>query len=257
MGYKCSEYEVLELVSFVGKLYLKNGAEVYKTEEIICNVGQHFGYTVETFSTLTCIVVSLSGRDKEYRSKVTRINARDLNIQKLHLVNKLTNEIDKHTYKDFYREILKINDNYSLEFHRYVIGCVIVGISFGIVFGGGKPEAIIGGFGGLFLSLATSLFNKYNINGVLVNIAGSAACTTVACTATYLGYTTKTSIIIVGCLMILVPGLAFANSMRDFIAGDLIAGSSRLMEVIMVATSLSVGVGLVFKIFTLMGGVIY
>ena len=54
MGYKCSEYEVLELVSFVGKLYLKNGAEVYKTEEIICNVGQHFGYTVETFSTLTC-----------------------------------------------------------------------------------------------------------------------------------------------------------------------------------------------------------
>lgn len=57
--------------------------------------------------------------------------------------------------------------------------------------------------------------------------------------------------------MILVPGLAFANSMRDFIAGDLIAGSSRLMEVIMVATSLSVGVALVAKIFTLMGGVIY
>lgn len=257
MGCKCSEYEVLELVSFVGKLYLKNGAEVYKTEEIICTIGKNFGYEVETFSTLTCIVVSLSGRDKEYRSKVTRINSRDLNIQKLHLVNNLINNIENYSYKDFYREMTKVNDNYFLEFHRYVIGCVIVGMSFGIVFGGGKPEAIVGAFGGFFLSLATSFFNKYKINGVLVNIAGSAACTTVACVATYLGYTEKTSIIIIACLMILVPGLAFANAMRDFIAGDLMAGSSRLMEVIMVAASLSVGVGLVFKIFTFMGGVIY
>ncbi|MDP0487996.1 MAG: threonine/serine exporter family protein [Fusobacterium sp. JB021] len=257
MGCKCSEYEVLELVSFVGKLYLKNGAEVYKTEEIICTIGKNFGYEVETFSTLTCIVVSLSGRDKEYRSKVTRINSRDLNIQKLHLVNNLINNIENYSYKDFYREMTKVNDNYFLEFHRYVIGCVIVGMSFGIVFGGGKSEAIVGAFGGFFLSLATSFFNKYKINGVLVNIAGSAACTTVACVATYLGYTEKTSIIIIACLMILVPGLAFANAMRDFIAGDLMAGSSRLMEVIMVAASLSVGVGLVFKIFTFMGGVIY
>lgn len=257
MKYQCNEYQVLELVSFVGKLYLKNGAEVYKTEEVICTVGRHFGYEVETFSTLTCIVVSLSGRDKNYRSKVTRINSRDLNLQKLHEVSKVVSEINNYSYYEFYREITRINDNYFLEFPRYVIGCIIVGMSFGIVFGGGRPEAIIGGIGGFFLSLTTSFLNKYKINGVLVNIGGSAACTAVACIGTYLGYTNKTSIIIIACLMILVPGLAFANAMRDFIAGDLMAGSSRLMEVIMVAASLSVGVGVVFKLFSFMGGVIY
>ena len=57
--------------------------------------------------------------------------------------------------------------------------------------------------------------------------------------------------------MNLVPGLVFVNAIRDFISGDLIAGSSRLMEAIMIATSLAVGAGVILKIYTTIGGVIY
>lgn len=101
------------------------------------------------------------------------------------------------------------------------------------------------------------VMNSYKINGVLVNIAGGMICSLVACTATYLGYTQQTSTVIISDLMILVPGIAFVNSIRDFTSGDLIAGTSRFTEVVMVAASLAVGTGIVLKAFMSLGGVVY
>ena len=42
--------------------------------------------------------------------------------------------------------------------------------------------------------------------------------------------------------MNLVPGIALANSVRDFISGDPIAGMIRMAEALLVATSVAVGV---------------
>lgn len=56
--------------------------------------------------------------------------------------------------------------------------------------------------------------------------------------------------------MILVPGVAFINSMRDIFAGDLVTGMSRLMEVVMIGTSIAVGSGVALNIFLKLGGTI-
>ena len=159
--------------------------------------------------------------------------------------------------EEFFLKIDSIDQNFFLEAYRYIIGSTIIGLSFGIVFGGGINESMIGGIGGFFIGTASYILSKYEINSVLVNVIGSGGATAIACMGTYLGYTEKTSIIIIACLMNLVPGLAFVNSIRDFIAGDLIAGSSRLMEVLMTATSLAVGTGIIMKIYRAIGGVIY
>lgn len=49
--------------------------------------------------------------------------------------------------------------------------------------------------------------------------------------------------IIIGALMLLVPGVAVTNSMRDIIAGDLIAGLMKMVEALMVATAIAIGTG--------------
>ncbi len=252
-----SESDVLETASFIGRIILQNGGEVYRTEDVIRRVGEHYGYEIESFVTLTCIVVSLKGRNKEYNSIVTRIKSRSLNLNKIHKANKLVRRISIYSLGDFRERIKKIDENFFLEKQRYILGSALVGLSFGIVFGGGIIEGIIGIIGSLFIGLSAVFLEKYQINGMLVTIIGSAGATAIACLGTYLGYTDKTSVIIIACLMNLVPGLAFVNSIRDFIAGDLIAGSSRLMEVLMIATSLAIGTGMVIKAYGALGGVIY
>lgn len=61
--------------------------------------------------------------------------------------------------------------------------------------------------------------------------------------------------ILVGSIMPLVPGVSFVNSIRDFADGDYIGGAVRLMDAILVAMGISLGVGVMcFLHYRLMGG---
>ena len=257
MSKNFSENQILELASYTGKMILQNGGEVYRAEEVIKRVGKHFGYEVEAFVTLTCIIVSLKKNDGKYYSQVTRIKERDLNLNKIHKFNNIIRHIDNFTYEEFHQKLKYIEKNFYLESHRFILGCTIIGATFSVLFNGWINEIIIGGFGGFLIGIFLSFFSKYKINSVITNIIGGMICSFVACFTTYLGYTEHTSIIIISDLMIFVPGIAFVNTIRDFTSGDLIAGTSRFTEVIMVATSLAVGTGIILKIFISLGGVVY
>ena len=54
-------------------------------------------------------------------------------------------------------------------------------------------------------------------------------------------------------LMVLVPGLAIVNAIRDIIAGDLVAGLARGAEAFIVAAALSFGAGLGVLLFDFIG----
>ena len=56
---------------------------------------------------------------------------------------------------------------------------------------------------------------------------------------------------IIGCLMILTPGIAITNSLRDIMGGDYISGTARMLEALLTATFIAVGVG---TIMILLGG---
>jgi uncharacterized membrane protein YjjP (DUF1212 family) len=61
--------------------------------------------------------------------------------------------------------------------------------------------------------------------------------------------------IIVGAVLPLVPGVALTNAIRDFISGDLLSGTTRLAEALLVAAAIAggVGVGLGFYLQYLKG----
>ena len=47
--------------------------------------------------------------------------------------------------------------------------------------------------------------------------------------------------------MLLVPGLAITNAIRDTISGDLLAGLTRAVEAFLVAISIAIGTGAVLS----------
>lgn len=251
------ETKVLELSSYVGKVILKNGGEVSRAEDVITRFGKFYGYSIEAFATLTCICVSMKGKDGKYHSEITRIKTRELNLFRVFLVNNLMRNLDKYSYNEFYEELKNIEKNHNVEFLRSIFGCIMISSGFTLMFNAGFYEAFIAGIGGFFLAFLINLLNKFKVNSFIINILGAILCSFVACYATYLGYTKETSTIIISQLMIFVPGIAFVNTIRDLLFGDLLAGLSRFTEVLMVAISLAVGTGIVFKIYTVLGGVIY
>lgn len=55
--------------------------------------------------------------------------------------------------------------------------------------------------------------------------------------------------IIIGGLIILVPGIPFTTSIRDFFNGDYLSGTIRMIDALIVAVCMAIGVGVVYKIF--------
>ena len=51
--------------------------------------------------------------------------------------------------------------------------------------------------------------------------------------------------------MCLVPGVAITNSLRDLIGGEYVSGLARMLQAILIATSIALGVG---TIHIILGG---
>jgi uncharacterized membrane protein YjjP (DUF1212 family) len=45
----------------------------------------------------------------------------------------------------------------------------------------------------------------------------------------------------IGVLMLLVPGAALTNAMREIMAGDILSGISRIAEVLLLASAIALG----------------
>ena len=56
--------------------------------------------------------------------------------------------------------------------------------------------------------------------------------------------------ITVGALMPFLPGLAFTNGVRDYMAGDLLSGNSRIAEAGLFALSIAIGLAFALKAWT-------
>ena len=54
----------------------------------------------------------------------------------------------------------------------------------------------------------------------------------------------------------LLPGLAMTNAIRDTVMGDLVSGTARAAEALLVAVAIAAGVGSVLSLYISLGGVI-
>ena len=85
----------------------------------------------------------------------------------------------------------------------------------------------------------------------------SAVIALIAFAGIRLGLGSNMDKIIIGAIMTLVPGVAITNIMRDIISGDIITGTTKLAEVLLVATSIAIGIALMLSALQMMfGGVI-
>ena len=86
------------------------------------------------------------------------------------------------------------------------------------------------------------------------NRSMAVRCSAAAITATNLGLGHDPNEIIIGNIMLLIPGIALTNSLRDMISGDIISGLLRFLDAILVAVAIAAGYILAAR---LLGGALW
>ena len=64
------------------------------------------------------------------------------------------------------------------------------------------------------------------------------------------------TMLVVGSIMPLLPGVSFIKGIRDLIAGDLMSGVARAFDAGVTAVSIACGVGIILDVWFRLGGVL-
>lgn len=240
--------QILTAATDVGYMLLKNGAEVYRAEQSIEYICKSYGVDeVDVFAIPSSIVVTISFGD-DFISKSKRLSGGEIDLEKVCQLNELSRYIceNQPTYQqiqDRLHEIAQIKP-YSL-LHR-TVAFALIGCSFTVLFGGSMQEGILGFLLGAIVSGISTLSEKRNLNQFLkIEFCSFViSLVAVACSLVSGGAINSTNIIS-GTLMILVPGLALTNCMRDYMAKDFMSGTAKLSEALMTALATALGVAIV------------
>jgi uncharacterized membrane protein YjjP (DUF1212 family) len=242
--------EALRLACDAGRIILESGGETYRSEDVVLAVATALGgIDADAFATPTGIIVSCQDATGRSLSMVRRIRKRQMNLDKLVRVNSLAREAVAGT-KDLdgvQRELCTIDAAGGYSGLVQALGSAAITGFFCLFFGGGWQDALVAGFIGLSMGRVTSWFRGMRISDFFVNIVGGAFAAGAAIAAIQLGLGQHQDMIIIGAIMLLVPGVTIVNAIRDTIAGDLVAGIARGADAFISAAGISIGVGLALQ----------
>ena len=125
---------------------------------------------------------------------------------------------------------------------------------FALIFGGTLRSALAAALAGFLASGYLLLCEQHELPGGFCKIS-CAALITLVCILACRVLGTPASHSIIGSLMILTPGIAFTMGIRDFVQGDYLSGTIRMIDALLIAASIAIGTGLVLSLYAFLKGV--
>ncbi|MFA9466711.1 MAG: threonine/serine exporter ThrE family protein [Velocimicrobium sp.] len=237
--------EILDAAILIGYHLLCNGADVSRVEQSIDYICEAYGAReINAFAIPSSIVVTISN-DTMSLTKTKRILKQQTNLDCVEKIAGLSRYIcaAKPTYLTIVMRMDEILATPRWNIKWQYVAHMLTGASFCIFFGGNFFDSLIAAAIGALLMSLNKLLEKINANNFFVTVICSffAAFISGKMGVLFHGYF-HTNAITIGDIMLLVPGLALANSMRDFIANDTMTGLSRITEALFVAIGVALGV---------------
>ena len=244
-----------------GRILLQNGAEISRVEETMERICRYYGVkSMDSFVLSNGIFITGGYGTKNAYSRVGHIPVSGARLDKVVAVNQLSREIEEGKYEQAEMAKQKLEEISKMPADKNWQRILASGVGSGffcVLAGGSFQDCVAAFIAGIVLYIYVIFISEKYLSKILGNILGGAiivaAC--VLCFQFHIGNHLEN--IISGAIMPMVPGVAFANGIRDIANGDYIAGSVRLLDAILRFLCIAIGVGVGFTIYhSLAGGVI-
>jgi len=237
---------LLDIATELGYHLAMSGAETFRVEESISRVMAAYGIDAEVFSIPNCLHVSIETPDGIPITRMRRIGAHGNDLDAVEKFSNLSRRLckdtpDLQTAAQWLREAVKTRRKYNLPL--YLLGNFLGAGGYAIMFGSGFIDCIFAGMCGVVVGLVNTYMDHLKANQFFRIIAASFLMALLAYITGSFGFTQNTDAVIIGTLMILVPGLLFTNALRDIIYGDTNSGINRIVHVLLIAAAIALGTG--------------
>ncbi len=242
-----NEQLLIKNIAEIGKLLLKNGAEIYRVEESLERMCQSYGFQdIGVFALPTYVTMRVTFQDGTSTSLTKRTLQNRTNLDAVCALNDLVRKICNETpTNDFIEQQIKAINSLHPIMPLVFLGYGLGAGGYAIFFGGGLHEGIIAGIIGFLMYFFIWINEILGINSLMRTTLTSMFLAILAILFYHFHLIYNLDATIIGCLMILTPGIAITNSLRDIIDGNYVSGQARLVEAFFIATAIALGVGLI------------
>lgn len=252
------EEAVLDLILTIASDMLRAGMEVRSVEEGISVMCISCGMEeVQVFTITSSILVSAKGEDGSIFTQSRRIKDYKTDFVRLEQLNKLaakiaTSNIDLVEIKEEVNRITEAAAKRSTGIKsvccQYSLYCVISFI-FSLFFGGSLKDGVAACLCGILIRSVFYLFDKVVNNRFLLHVMASASGGIGAYFLYCMSFADSIDKVIIGNIMLLIPGLAAVNACKDLIAGEMLSGLLRLVDAMIIAAAVAIGFSFIFFIW--------
>ena len=237
-------YLLTELATDLGYELAMSGAETFRVEESIVRVLRSYGIESEVFAIPNCLHVSFETANGKPVTRMRRIGYHGNDLEAVERFNALSRRIcaekpEPSIAVQWLKETRAACRKYS--FPMCMLGDFLGSFGFSLFFGGSLTDGLCSGVCGLLVCVVEKIMSQLKANNFFSTISSSFLMALLAYAIAALGIAENVDAVIIGTLMILVPGLLFTNSMRDIIYGDTNSGINRLVQVMLIAVAIALG----------------
>ena len=237
---------VLRIALDIGEGLLMSGADVRRVEFAIEKISRAYGARhVDVFSIHSLILVAIYMPDGTHSTQSRRILETSNHLTRVELYNALSREICDSTppIDVVDARIREIKREKVYPFYVIVIGHFLAAASFAVFFGGSLLDGLAAGIIGIIMAFLDRI-NIDHINKTVKTMMVSFIAGTLSCLFVRAGFANNLGMIIVGTIMILIPGISLGNAMRDLLSADTLSGTLKIVQAIITAAMMALGYAL-------------
>lgn len=243
----------LQVVLEIGEQMLVAGAEVNRVENSILRLCQSYDCKrINVFIITSNMQVTMETPEGNICTQIRRVDKHNVNFDRLDYLNDLSRKVCERKYavEEINVELNKIMERPEASLKRTIFASMLVSSGFAVFFSGNLKDCISAALMGTVIALLNKFIFKNETNQFVSNFAISLISGFTAIVLVKLNIGVNVNIIMIAGIMLLIPGIAMTNSIRDMLTGDIATGTLRLLNSLMLATAIASG----FALSIILGG---
>ena len=235
---------IMELILDIGEEMLFAGAEIARVEDTLTRMSMAYGaIEVDAFALTSVMLLTVTYPDGSVLTNTRRVVAGgETNFSKIDKLNSLSRRCCKQPLEidELRAEIEKITKSPITGIYSYV-GSFLAAAGFAVFFGGTWKDALVSGAFSLIICYLSSILSPRIPNKVFYYFVTSMLIGFGICLVTKYIPGFNTDMIIIGDIMVLVPGIAFTNAVKNMLIGDTLSSLIKLTECLVWTCALAGG----------------
>ncbi|HJB08545.1 MAG TPA: threonine/serine exporter family protein [Candidatus Enterocloster faecavium] len=243
----------LSSVMDIGEMLLKYGAEVSRVEDTMGRLCKAYGFVrSDVFTITSSIIATVTLSDERSITQTRRIKERVTDLGRVARVNALSRKICAApcSLKELQAEVRTIQESPGVPNWLNLVMYAMISAALSIFFGGVWMDGCAAALSGLVLFVTLQFSATLKLNSIIQTMICSAITALAVLLLVELGIGWQPDKIMIGNIMLVIPGIQFTTALRDMINGDTISGLLNMSEAVLKAISVAMG----FAVVLIVGG---